>query len=39
MPLDDQKLLIGRYRMAGAGERRFVHETIAAHVDRWIPGL
>ena len=39
VPLDDQKLLIGRYRMAGAGERRFIHETIAAHVDRWIPGL
>lgn len=39
VPLDDQKLLLGRYRMAGPDERRWVRETIAAHVERWLPGL
>lgn len=39
LPLTDQKLLLGRYRMATPDERRWVRETIAAHVDTWIPGL
>ena len=39
LPLDDQKMLIGRYRMAGADEQRWVRETIAAHVEKHIPGL
>lgn len=39
LPLDEQKLLLGRYRMASPGERRWVRETIAAHVETWIPGL
>ncbi len=39
LPLDDQKLLLGRYRMAGPEERRWVRETIRAHVEQWIPGI
>jgi hypothetical protein len=39
LPLDDQKLLIGRYRMADSGERQWVRETIDRHVDRFIPEL
>jgi hypothetical protein len=39
LPLDDQKMLIGRYRMADSGEQRWVRETIAAHVERHIPEL
>lgn len=39
LPLDDQKLLLGRYRMAGPEERRWVRATIAAHVREWIPGV
>jgi hypothetical protein len=39
LPLDDQKTLLARYRMASPEERRWVRETIAAHVERWIPGL
>ena len=30
LPLDDQKMLLARYRMAGAEERRWVRATIAA---------
>jgi hypothetical protein len=37
LPLDDQKMLIGRYRMADSGEQRWVRETISAHVERHIP--
>ena len=39
LPLDDQKMLLGRYRMANADEQRWVRETIAAHVERHIPSL
>jgi hypothetical protein len=39
LPLDDQKMLLGRYRMASADEQRWVRETIAAHVERHIPAL
>jgi hypothetical protein len=39
LPLDDQKMLLGRYRMASADEQRWVRETIAAHVERHIPEL
>jgi hypothetical protein len=39
LPMDDQKMLIGRYRMAGAEERRWVRETIARHVAEFIPEL
>ncbi len=39
MPLDDQKMLLGRYRMASAEERRWVRETITVHLERHIPEL
>jgi hypothetical protein len=39
LPLDDQKMLIGRYRMASADEQRWVRETLDRHVERHIPGL
>jgi hypothetical protein len=39
LPLDDQKMLVGRYRMASADEQRWVRETISAHVERNIPEL
>lgn len=39
MPLDDQRMLLGRYRMASADERRWVRSTIAAHLERFIPEL
>jgi len=39
LPLDDQKMLIGRYRMASSEEQRWVRETINAHVERFIPEL
>jgi hypothetical protein len=39
LPLDDQKMLIGRYRMADSGEQQWVRETMATHVERHIPEL
>jgi hypothetical protein len=39
LPLDDQKMLIGRYRMADSGEKRWVRETITTHLERHIPEL
>jgi hypothetical protein len=39
MPLDDQKMLIGRYRMADSETQAWVRRTIAGHVDRYIPEL
>jgi hypothetical protein len=39
LPLGDQKMLLGRYRMADAETQRWVRETIAAHLDRYIPEL
>ena len=39
LPLDDQKMLIGRYRMASSEEQRWVRETIASHIERHIPEL
>lgn len=39
LPLTDQKMLLGRYRMADAETQRWVRETLAAHVDRHIPEL
>ena len=39
LPLDDQKMLIGRYRMASADEQRWVRETIDSHVERYLPEL
>ncbi len=39
LPLDDQKMLLGRYRMSGPVERHWVRTTIAEHIEAWIPGL
>ncbi len=39
LPLDDQKMLLGRYRMADAETRAWVRRTIAAHLERHIPEL
>jgi hypothetical protein len=32
LPLDKQKELLGRYRMASADERRWVRETLSEHL-------
>ena len=37
LPLDDQKMLLGRYRMADAATQQWVRETIARHVERTSP--
>ena len=39
LPLTDQKMLLGRYRMADPLTQRWVRETIAEHLERHIPGL
>ena len=39
LPLSDQKMLLGRYRMADAATQEWVRRTIAAHVERFIPEL
>ena len=39
LPLDDQKLLLGRYRMADSDERDWVRRTIARHLEEHIPEL
>lgn len=39
LPLDDQAMLLGRYRMADAETQRWVRETISAHLERHLPGL
>jgi len=39
LPLDDQKMLLGRYRMADAETQRWVRQTIAEHLERHIPEL
>jgi hypothetical protein len=39
LPLDDQKMLLGRYRMADAETQRWVRETIAEHLERHLPEL
>jgi hypothetical protein len=39
LPLEDQKMLLGRYRMADSQTQEWVRRTIAAHVERYIPEL
>ncbi len=39
LPLTDQQMLLGRYRMADPETQRWVRETIAEHIGRHIPGL
>jgi hypothetical protein len=39
LPLEEQKLLLGRYRMADAETQRWVRQTLTEHVERHIPEL
>lgn len=39
LPLDDQAMLLGRYRMADSAEKQWVRETINQHVTTYIPDL
>jgi hypothetical protein len=39
LPLTDQKLLLGRYRMADPATQQWVRETIAHHLERHLPEL
>ncbi len=39
LPLHDQRMLLGRYRMADAETQRWVRRTIDQHVQRYIPDL
>jgi hypothetical protein len=39
LPLTDQSMLLGRYRMADAETQRWVRRTIADHLERHIPEL
>ena len=39
LPLNDQKMLLGRYRMADAETQRWVRQTMSRHVERFIPEL
>lgn len=39
LPLTDQKMLLGRYRMADAETQRWVRQTLTEHVERHIPEL
>jgi len=39
LPLTDQKMLLGRYRMADAATQEWVRRTIAEHIERFIPDL
>ena len=39
LPLTDQQMLLGRYRMADPATQQWVRETIAVHLERHIPEL
>jgi hypothetical protein len=39
LPLTDQKMLLGRYRMADSATQEWVRETITRHIERHIPEL
>jgi hypothetical protein len=39
LPLTDQKMLLGRYRMADSETQDWVRATITEHIDRHIPEL
>jgi hypothetical protein len=39
LPLDDQKMLLGRYRMADPETKRWVRETITRHIREFMPEL
>ena len=39
LPLNDQKMLLGRYRMADTDTQQWVRRTINDHLERHIPEL
>ncbi|MBS1880926.1 MAG: hypothetical protein JST31_15555 [Actinobacteria bacterium] len=39
LPLTDQKMLLGRYRMADPETQRWVRRTIDGHLQRYMPEL
>lgn len=39
LPLTEQAMLLGRYRMADSDTQRWVRETIASHVEQHLPEL
>ena len=39
LPLTEQKLLLGRYRMADAQTQQWVRRTLNEHVERHLPAL
>lgn len=39
LPLSDQAMLLGRYRMADPATQRWVRETIGTHLRRYLPEL
>ena len=39
LPLEDQKMLLGRYRLADAETQRWVRQTLTTHVERHLPEL
>ena len=39
LPLTDQKMLLGRYRMADRATQQWVRATIAEHIDHHLPEL
>ncbi len=39
LPIDEQKLLLGRYRMADAQTQAWVRRTLSEHVERYLPEL
>lgn len=39
LPLDDQAMLLGRYRMADSTEKSWVRETLNRHVAKYVPEL
>jgi hypothetical protein len=39
LPLTEQKMLLGRYRMADSHTQQWVRETIDEHLERHIPEL
>jgi hypothetical protein len=39
LPLTDQRMLLGRYRLADPATQQWVRETIAGHLERYIQEL
>lgn len=39
LPLEDQKMLLGRYRMADSATQEWVRKTMTEHLERHFPGL